>query len=147
MASPRLEGGIRAFFADMLGFDEFSGARRALWQWILRYQIPSARTDGALFAQFFEDHDTPTNRTAWAPLNLARYLLEKREQLDPEWRAHSGELIEFVRGTFTHSEFGVTVCHEQDEDKQAHLDLAQTWTLAAITERHALVLHDKAIAA
>ena len=34
--------------------------------------------DGALFAQFFEDHDTPTNRSAWGPLNLARYLLEKK---------------------------------------------------------------------
>jgi hypothetical protein len=34
-----------------------------------------------------------------------------------------------------------------DEDKRVHLDLARTWTLAAMAERHALVLHDKAIAA
>jgi hypothetical protein len=101
------------------GYEEFSAPRRALWQWIKRHQIRSAAGDGALFAQFFEDHDTPTNRTAWAPLNLARYLLEKRELLDEDWRADAGTLIEFVHRTFTHAEFGVTVCHEQDEDQQA----------------------------
>jgi hypothetical protein len=101
------------------GYSEFAAKRRALWDWITGYQIPSALDDGALFAQFFEDHETPTNRTAWAPLNLARYLLEKKELLDPEWRAHSDMLIDFVRKNFTHTEYGVTVCHEQDEDKEA----------------------------
>jgi hypothetical protein len=46
-------------------------------------------------------------------------LLEKREQLDLDWRSACGVLIEFVRRTFTHVEFGITVCHEQDEDQQA----------------------------
>jgi hypothetical protein len=102
-----------------LGYEEFASRRRSLWKWIKAYQIPSAADDGALFAQFFEDHDTPTNRTSWAPLNLARYLLEKRELLDPGWRDDCGTLIEFARKNFTHQEFGVTVCHEQDEDRQA----------------------------
>lgn len=101
------------------GYEEFSAARQSLWTWIKRHQIPNAAADGALFAQFFEDHDTPTNRTAWAPLNLARYLLEKKAALDPEWRADCGALLDFVRRTFTHLEQGITVCHEQDEDKQA----------------------------
>jgi hypothetical protein len=101
------------------GHEEFAEPRAALWNWITRYQVPSAAGDGALFAQFFEDHDTPTNRTAWAPLNLARYLLERRELLDPDWREKSGTLLDFVRRNFTHQEFGVTVCHEQDEDHQA----------------------------
>lgn len=101
------------------GYDELLAPRESLWKWIKQYQLPSAAGDGALFAQFFEDHDTPTNRTAWAPLNLARYLLEKRELLDPEWRANSAALIEFVRKNFTHVEFGITVCHEQDEDREA----------------------------
>jgi len=101
------------------GYDEFSVPRRTLWDWIRRHQIPNAGADGSLFAQFFEDHDTPTNRTAWAPLNLARYLLERRELLDPDWQADSGALIDFVRGSFTHEEFGIAVCHEQDEDRQA----------------------------
>jgi hypothetical protein len=101
------------------GFEEFYVPRRSLWNWIKRHQIPSAAADGALFAQFFEDHETPTNRTAWAPLNLARYLLEQGASPDPDWRADSGALIDFVRRNFTHREFGVTVCHEQDEDHQA----------------------------
>jgi hypothetical protein len=101
------------------GYPEFDGPRRALIEWIKRHQIPSAAADGALFAQFFEDHDTPTNRSAWAPLNLARYWLEKQSWLDPDWRGAAGTLIEFVRRNFTHQEFGVTVCHEQDEDKSA----------------------------
>jgi hypothetical protein len=101
------------------GYEEFSAPREALWDWVRRFQIPNAAADGTLFAQFFEDHDTPTNRTAWAPLNLARYLLEKQEMLDPDWRASSGMLIDFVRKNFTHQEFGITVCHEQDEDRQA----------------------------
>ena len=57
---------------------EFAAPRQALWNWVEGYQVPSAAADGALFAQFFEDHETPTNRSAWAPLNLARYLLENR---------------------------------------------------------------------
>jgi hypothetical protein len=101
------------------GYKEFAGPRAGLWRWIKVEQIPSASGQGELFAQFFEDHDTPTNRTAWAPLNLARYLLEKREGLDPEWKAYAGTLVAFVRRNFTHKEFGVTVCHEQDEDKDA----------------------------
>jgi len=101
------------------GYEEFAAQRQSLWAWIRNHQIPNAAADGGLFAQFFEDHDTPTNRTAWAPLNLARYLLERRDELDPDWRADCGTLIEFVRRSFTHGEFGITVCHEQDEDRQA----------------------------
>jgi hypothetical protein len=120
------------------GFQEFSAARASLWDWILRHQLPSASLDGALFAQFFEDHDTPTNRTAWAPLNLARYLLERRDELDPDWRAHCDALIDFVRRTFTHRELGVTVCHEQDEDKQA-------WGGVVSTYGAVLALYAKAV--
>jgi hypothetical protein len=101
------------------GFAEFQGPRDALWSWISRHQLASAASDGALFAQFFEDHDTPTNRSAWAPLNLARYLLERRDAAQPDWLEAAASLLEFTRKNFTHLEFGVTVCHEQDEDPQA----------------------------
>jgi hypothetical protein len=101
------------------GFTEFAAPEARLWRWIKSYQIPSAKSDGELFAQFFEDHDTPTNRSAWAPLNLARLLLERREELDAEWREDALCLIDFVRENFTHEEFGIRVCHEQDEDHQA----------------------------
>ena len=101
------------------GYGEFAAPRDSLWQWIGAFQIPSAGTDGALFAQFFEDHDTPTNRSAWAPLNLARYLIERGPALAKDGLKHAGRLIEFTRDNFTHEEHGVRVCHEQDEDHQA----------------------------
>jgi hypothetical protein len=120
------------------GFREFSESRASLWQWIKRFQIPSAAAAGTLFAQFFEDHDTPTNRTAWAPLNLARYLLEQKELLDSEWRADARTLLDFVREHFTHQEFGVTVCHEQDEDHQAWGGVASTYGAVLALYAHAI---------
>jgi hypothetical protein len=120
-----------------LGYAEFATPHRRLWNWIKRYQIPSASSGGALFAQFFEDHDTPTNRTAWAPLNLARYLLERKELLDPDWQADCSALIAWVQKDFTHQEFGITVCHEQDEDRQA-------WGGINSTYGAVLALHAKA---
>lgn len=126
------------------GYKEFASPRQALWHWIKQYQIPSAVSDGALFAQFFEDHDSPTNRTAWAPLNLARYLLEKRDALDPGWRADAGTLMGFVRKNFTHREFGVTVCHEQDEDKDAWGGINSTY--GAVLALYARASHSEALA-
>jgi hypothetical protein len=120
------------------GYEEFSAPRESLWMWIKHHQIPSAAADGALFAQFFEDHDTPTNRTAWAPLNLARYLLEKRELLDSDWRGDSAALIEFVRKNFTHVEMGVTVCHEQDEDREAWGGVNSTYGAVLALFAHAV---------
>jgi hypothetical protein len=120
------------------GYREFSAPRERLWRWIRQYQIPSAAADGALFAQFFEDHEAPGNRTAWAPLNLARYLLEQRAAVDSNWRGDAGTLIQFVRKTFTHVEYGVTVCHEQDEDRDA-------WGGVNSTYGAVLALYAKAI--
>ncbi len=126
------------------GFGEFSAPRAMLWNWVTGYQLPSARSDGALFAQFFEDHDTPTNRTAWAPLNLARYLLEKKRAAHRDWRTECDALIDFVRRTFTHTEFGVTVCHEQDEDKQAWGGVVSTY--GAVLAMYAKAIGSAALA-
>jgi hypothetical protein len=126
------------------GYEEFSTSRRSLWAWIKQHQIPNAAGDGRLFAQFFEDHDTPTNRTAWAPLNLARYLLEEKAALDPEWRADSRALLEFVHDNFTHVEFGVRVCHEQDEDKQAWGGINSTY--GAVLALYAKAIESDALA-
>jgi hypothetical protein len=120
------------------GYAEFGAPRAALWQWIKERQIPSAKGDGALFVQFFEDHDNPANRNAWAPLNLARYLLEKRDALDQNWSEDSATLVEFVRKNFTHREFGATLCHEQDEDHDA-------WGGINSTYGSVLALYSKAI--
>jgi hypothetical protein len=126
------------------GHTEFAAPRAALWQWIKTFQIPSARGNGELFAQFFEDHDSPRNRNAWAPLNLARYLLEQKEALDADWLADSGALVEFVRSNFTHQEFGVTVCHEQDEDHDAWGGINSTY--GAVLALYAKARNSKALA-
>ena len=99
------------------GYPEFRQPRERLWQWIKNVQIPNAAKDGLLWAQFFEDHDDPNNRTAWAPLNMARYLLEQKDALDPDWQRDAKALIDFCISRFTSIVFGVPVCGEQDEDR------------------------------
>ena len=101
-----------------MGYNVFEPAGKQLWQWILEYQIPDLSKEGKLWDQFFEDHDEPNDRTAWAPLNLARYLIEQKEKLDTAWKKHSHELIEFVNRNFTGIRLGVSICGEQDHDKE-----------------------------
>jgi hypothetical protein len=100
------------------GYNEFTGPRDQLWDWIVDRQIGSLGKDGALWVQFFEDHKELDNRTAWAPLNLARYLIEKKEVIDPDWQPHAKALIDFVIGHFTVVRNGVLICGEQDYDKE-----------------------------
>lgn len=99
------------------GYSEFADSRAALWQWIQTYQIPNASKDGLLWVQFFEDHKELDNRTAWAPLNLARYLIERKERLDPQWQEDARTLIEFVHRRFMTVHHGIAVCGEQDHDR------------------------------
>jgi hypothetical protein len=126
------------------GLREFAAPRSRLWSWIRTVQIPSARRHGALFVQFFEDHENPRNRNAWAPLALARYLVEQRERLDRDWRSDAKTLIDFVRKNFTHLEAGVRVCHEQDEDHEAWGGINATY--AAVLARFAKQTNDAAMA-
>ena len=70
-----------------------------------------------LWVQFFEDHEEPDNRIAWSALNLARYIIEKKEAIDPAWQMHSKALIDFVNKNFTSIIDGILVCGEQDYDK------------------------------
>lgn len=100
-----------------LGYPEFRDPRARLWTWIKIKQIPNAAKDGYLWAEFFEDHQSDRNRTAWAPLNTARYLIEKKAALDPEWDRDARTLIEFVGANLLNVRFGVAVCGEQDEDR------------------------------
>jgi hypothetical protein len=98
------------------GYTEFRAPRAQLWAWIKNYQIPDAAKDGNLWVQFFEDHAEDGNRNSWSPLNLARYLVERRGQLDPDWQADAKTLIDFAIQNFTSIRDGVPVCGEQTHD-------------------------------
>lgn len=110
-----------------LGYSQFGPPRDRLWTWIKRQQIPNAAKDGLLWANFFEDHSEPTDRSAWAPLNLARYLVERREQLDPDWEKDARTLIEFVNRQYVHVIDGVASCGEQDFDQHPWGGIATTY--------------------
>ena len=57
------------------------------------------------------------SRSRASPLNLARYILERKESLDPDWKEDAHTLIDFVAGRFTSIVSGVPICGEQDGDK------------------------------
>jgi hypothetical protein len=102
------------------GHAEFQAPRASLWRWIKTYQIPSAdHRSASLWIQFFEDQTVEDNRTSWAPLELARYLIEKKQALDPDWKADAERLIQFSLKYFSASgPGGVTTMGEQDVDMQ-----------------------------
>lgn len=101
------------------GEHAFQAPRDALWQWIVTclFNTPDD-PQHCLWVQFFEDYDLDTNRNSWAPLEMARYLIEAKEQLDPEWKTHAEKLIQFAMRNFSSTRpGGVTVMGEQDDDK------------------------------
>ena len=98
------------------GHPEFQPPRDKLWGWIREFQIPNLAKDGLLWVQFFEDHHELDNRTAWSPLNLARYLIEKKDAVDLDWERDVRALIEFVNRRFITIRNGVAVCGEQTND-------------------------------
>jgi len=103
-----------------LGSTEFVAPRAKLWQWIKEYQMnaPGSR-GGSLWIQFFEDMTEEDNRTSWAPLEMARYLIEKKEKLDPEWKSMAKDCIDFAMKNFSIKKpGGVTLMGEQDADRR-----------------------------
>ncbi len=109
------------------GYTEFRPPRAQLWAWIKDVQLPNLAHDGLLWVNFFEDHSEPTDRTAWAPLNLARYLIEQRDALDPDWQRDAQALIEFVNRNFVHLCNGIASCGEQDFDQHPWGGIATTY--------------------
>ncbi|MBI4556255.1 MAG: hypothetical protein HY706_01610 [Candidatus Hydrogenedentes bacterium] len=103
------------------GQAKYQPARDALWAWIRTYQIPAPDArDANLWIQFFEDYAVEDNRNSWAPLEMARYLIEKKEALDPNWKQNAEKLIQFALQYFSAQQpGGVTTMGEQDTDLKA----------------------------
>jgi hypothetical protein len=94
--------------------------RNALWKWIkeCQFQTPDD-PDKCLWVHFFEDYDMDSNRNSWAPLEMARYLIERKEALDPDWKADAEKLIQFsIRHFSGNQPGGVLTMGEQDDDKK-----------------------------
>jgi len=74
--------------------DSYKKVREGAWTWLMRYPMQSNTWVG-----YFEDvPGSMENMNQVIPLELARYLLLHPE-LDPEWREHSKNLIEWVKTT------------------------------------------------
>ena len=104
-----------------MGSDEFTKPREELWSWIVNFQFKAPEDrEHCLWVQFFEDQPKEDNRNAWAPLNMARYLIEKKDKLDPQWKSHAEQCILFaVRNFGIERPGGVTCVGEQDTDRRA----------------------------
>jgi hypothetical protein len=102
-------------------YPEFKTSREELWRWIINFQLKASDDkDKCLWVQFFEDQPKEDNRNAWAPLNMARYLIEKKEALDPLWKEHAGLCIDFAIRNFGMDRPGGVLCvGEQDTDRRA----------------------------
>jgi len=75
------------------GHTEFNGPRAKLWAWIKKHQIPNLAKGGSLWCS-----SSRTTRNGQpqclVALNLARYLIEKKVTLDPDWKQDAHALIE-----------------------------------------------------
>jgi hypothetical protein len=109
------------------GCADLRAPREKLWAWIKNVQIPNAAADGKLWVQFFEDYRLEGNRNSWSALNTARYLLERKQGLDPDWRKDARTLIDFANRTFTEVHGGVLTCGEQDDDHDPWGGACSTW--------------------
>lgn len=103
-----------------LGMNEFTLPRANLWKWIRDIQLKAPETKAeSLWIQFFEDMTEEDNRNSWAPLEMARYFIEQKDKLDPEWKSMAKQCIDFAVKYFAITQpGGVTLMGEQDSDKR-----------------------------
>ena len=84
------------------GYTQYQVPRDRLWNWIKTCQIPSPdEPSKCLWVNFFEDYDLDNNRVSWSPLETARYLIERKDSLDPDWKADAEHLIQFALKYFS----------------------------------------------
>lgn len=102
------------------GVENYRKAREAAWKWMMEFPM---RDD--LWANIFEDVESfplPTNVNQYSPMETARYLMLHPDR-DPQWRAHTEHLIDFVERHFAIDvpkepgvQWGATAISEQIAD-------------------------------
>lgn len=116
------------------GLAKYQASYNALWKWIRDFQIPSPNDpDGSLWVGFFEDmiDISGRDRTSWCPLETARYLVEKKESLDKNWRALVENLFAVSQQYASKRPGNVIVMGEQDNDHKPWGGACSNW--AAVT--------------
>ncbi len=90
-----------------LGFEEYLTPRKQLWNWIQTYQLQTPeQLEEKVGIPLIEDETGENDCPAWVALELARYLIEKKESLYPQWKQEAEILIQFVLRHYTVSQPG-----------------------------------------
>jgi hypothetical protein len=98
--------------------EKYRQTRTQVWSWLKSFII--SQDDATMWEDFFEDHggDEP-NPTQINAMETARYLLEKRNDADPDWFNLAGKIIRQVQKRWTLSSLdkeGYVCIGEQDKD-------------------------------
>ncbi|MDX2056030.1 MAG: hypothetical protein SFV15_26750 [Polyangiaceae bacterium] len=109
--------------------DEAQRVRNDVWLWLENVVI--ADQSGDKWQHFFEDHSgDEDNATALSALETAKYLLNRREALTPNWQRLVHQIIQTVEGRWTVHEGSYRAIAEQDRDRSPYN--SHTARLAAV---------------
>jgi hypothetical protein len=82
---------------DLGDVPAYRPAREMAWKWMMTFPMQNGR-----WAGYFEDiaiFEKPENFNQYSAMETARYILQHPE-LDPEWKTHVPNLIQWVEKTF-----------------------------------------------
>lgn len=101
------------------GNGKYQATRDNVWNWLKNVAI--ADRSGDQWQHFFEDHTgLVPNPGQFSALETARYLLEKKDALDPDWFRMAGSLIELVRRRWIVHSGNFTAIGEQQEHMEPY---------------------------
>jgi hypothetical protein len=97
------------------GNGKYLSTRSNIWNFLKNIVI--ADTSGNKWQDFFEDHsEDEDNPTQFSALETARYLLEKRDTLDPQWSSLVSSIISTVKRHWTVHSGDYTAIGEQKQE-------------------------------
>ncbi len=100
------------------GNGKYRQTKVQVWNWLKTFVI--SRDDGSMWEDFFEDHGgNEPNSTQINALETVRYLLENRNDADPQWFNLAGKIIKQVQSRWALSKLekeGYVCIGEQDRD-------------------------------
>jgi len=106
-------------------YAEFAAPAAALWAWVAGVMLPAtplcANATLCHWINLYEDRtqtEPILNRDSWTAMEMGRLLVEYRDALDADWRAHVDDIFAYSLGNFARPS-GVgnaTLLGEQDND-------------------------------